>query len=233
MSTVNPAWRLIILLLLLIISAISCQQPKLPSENVTENTSQAQQPAGPSENIYLESGFEIPQGTEPQRAETYDDIVFCQLLNYVYRANCQTDPNWVPGPDYIKADEVTLSGCEYAPHVAYRDHIETKAGEVRYNIFYVHLQDSSLRDEIWKMNNRTGKQNLNYEIKILGTCPDIQIKKIIEYFGRIPGIGADKQICLMIEISPQVQSGDYMLCFIVDVNGRNCGELPCVIHVTE
>jgi hypothetical protein len=57
MNTSNPAWQFIILLLLSIMSAVSCQQPKLPAENVTEN-------------ISMESEFEIPQGTAPQKAET-------------------------------------------------------------------------------------------------------------------------------------------------------------------
>jgi hypothetical protein len=198
------------------------------AENVTENTSQALHPSCPSENISAESGFEIPEGTVPQRAETYDDIILCGRF-YNYRANCQLKP----GPDYVKEAEITLSGCQFAPDVTYRDHIETKAGEIRYNIFYVALQDSSLRAEIGLKYARTGKQTLTYEIKLLETCPGIQVKKIREIPGYTGGVVGDKKICLMIGISPQVTPGDYTLCFIVDANGQNCGELPCVIHVTE
>jgi hypothetical protein len=227
MNTSNPAWRFMILLLLSIISAASCQQPKLPAANMSENISQTLQPAGPSENISLESGFEIPQGTAPQRVETYDDIVLCEHW-YEYRANCR-----VPGPDYIKEAEVTLSGCKLAPRVTYRDHIETKAGEIRYNIFYVGLQDSSLRTEIGRIYVRTGKPPIDYKIKLLGTCPDIQVKKMREDFPYIGSEVGDKLIYLMIEISPQLKPGDYTLHFIVEANGQNCGELPCIIHVTE
>ena len=39
MNTGNPAWRFIILLLLSIMPAVSCQQPELPAENASDNTS--------------------------------------------------------------------------------------------------------------------------------------------------------------------------------------------------
>jgi hypothetical protein len=224
----NPAWQFIILLLLLIVSSVSCQQPKLPAENVTENTSQALKPAGPSENISAETGYDIPQGTAPQRPETYDDIIFGCGMSFTYRANCP-----VQSPDYIKEAEVTLSDCKFAPDVTYRDQIETKAGEIRYNIFGVALHDSSLRIESGYMYKQTGKPAVDYEIKLLRTCPDIQVKEVGEVGSPLGPFAGDKQIFLMIEISPQAKPGDYTLCFIVDVNGQNCGELPCVIHVTE
>jgi hypothetical protein len=225
MKTGNHAWRFIMLLLLLIIAAVSCQQPALPAENATDNAS-------------LETIFEIPEGTEPQRAETYDDIVDCQRFN-TYRANCPYvihiagTPDRAPGPDFIREAEVALSGCEFAPIVTYRDHIESKAGETRYNMFSIIPKDVSERDEFARIFMETGKRAINYGIKLLGTCPDIQVKKIGEghpYPGAISGF---KKIYLMIEISSQVKPGDYMLHFVVEANGQNCGELPCIIHVTE
>jgi hypothetical protein len=142
-------------------------------------------------------------------------------------------PDRVPGPDFIREAKVTLSGCQFAPDVTYRDHIETKAGETRYNSFTVWLQDSSLRIESAHIYDQIGKPAVKYEIKLHGTCPDIQVKKIGESDPPTgPAVG-DKLIYLMIEISPQAKPGDYTLYFIVDDNGQNCGELPCVIHVTE
>jgi hypothetical protein len=226
MNTGNPAWRLIILLFLLIPAAMSCQQPKLPAENTTDNVS-------------LETIYEIPEGIEPQRAETYDDIVDCERF-YTYRANCpyvgpKIGPNWEPGPDYIRGSEVSLSGCEFATSVGYRDHIETRAGEIRYNIFHIALRPSSVNtDELVLRHKQTGEPIINYELKLRGTSPDVQVKKIgEEYWGLGGAIFGDKLFFLNIEISPQARPGDYTLHFIVDANGQNCGELPCVIQVTE
>jgi hypothetical protein len=226
MNTANPTCQFIILLLLLIISAVSCQQPELPAGNATDNAS-------------LETVFEIPEGTAPQRAETYDDIVYCQRFN-TYRANCpyvgpKTGPDWEPGPDYIRGVEVSLSGCQFAPSVGYRDHIETRAGEIRYNMFLVSLQTSSVNiDEVTQIYRQTGKPAVNYEIKLRGTCPDILVKKIREAPGYALSFRlGDKDFYLMMEISPQAKPGDYTLYIIVEANGQNCGELPCVIHVTE
>jgi hypothetical protein len=224
MKTGNPALRFVLLILLFTMPAVSCQQPKLPVQSATDNTS-------------LQTVYEIPEGTAPQRPETYDDIILC-FRSYTYRANCRyvgpkTGSDWVPGPDYIKEAEVSLLGCKFAPRVTYRDHIETKAGEIRYNKFYLLLQDSLLREEMIQMDARTRRQTLHYELKQLGTYPDIQVKKFGEGNSYPGAFFGDYQIYLMIEISPQVKPGDYTLHFIVDANGQNCGELPCVIHVTD
>lgn len=229
MKTGNPAWWLILFILLFIIPAVACQQPKLPAATVTDNTS-------------LQTVYEIPEGTAPQRPETYDDIVFCELF-YTYRANCPyvihtEGPGWptaVPGPDFVREVEVTLSGCQFAPSVRYRDNIVTKAGEIRYNKFYIALQTSSVNtDELALIRKQTGKPPVDYEVKQRGTSPDIRVRQIGEghpdpwgsWFG-------NTVFYITIEISPQVKPGDYMLHFIVEANGQNCGELPCIIHVTE
>jgi hypothetical protein len=226
MKTSNPAWRFIILLLLLFIPSVSCQQSKLPAESATDNVS-------------LQTIYEIPEGTAPQRPETYDDIILCERL-FTYRANCPYivhivgEPDRIPGPDFVREAEVSLSGCKFVPRVKYRDHIETKAGKIRYNKFSVTLQDSSLREEIARLNELTRKQSLNYKIKLLGSCPGIHVQKIAEAHPDPWGfMFGDTVFYLMIEISPLVEPGDYTLHFIVEANGQSCGELPCVVHVIE
>ncbi len=231
MNRINLSWKFIIFLIFLLIPAVSCQQPKLPDENETDNTS-------------LQTVYEIPQGTEPQRAETYDDIVYCGGRITAYRANCpyvvhtNPDEGWptaVPGPDFIKEAEVTLSDCQFATSVTYRDRIETKAGEIRYNILYVELQTGSENaDELMLIARQTGKPIANYEIKLRGTSPQIRVNKVGELNSNFGGLYlGHKLFYLMIEISPQVKAGDYTLYFILDDNGQICSELPCVIHVTE
>jgi hypothetical protein len=216
MNIGKPARQLIILLLLSIISAVSCQQPTLPNENVTEN-------------ISLESVVDIPQGTKIKREMTYDDISSSGPGLSNYRVNCRNRYS-------IKEAEITFSGCEFAPRVRYRDNIETKAGQVRYNIFWVDLLDKSVVESLYRQYEVTGTKPLHYSIKLAGTVPDgIQAINVFPSFS--VGLGphiADAQFLIMIEISPQVKPGDYTLYFIVDANGQNCpGKLPCVIHVIE
>jgi len=225
MKTSNSAWRFVVLLLLLFIPSVSCQQSKLPAESATDNVS-------------LETIYEIPEGTVPQRPETYDDVIYCGGRVTSYRANCsyvvhKLNEAGIRGPDFVREASVVLSGCQLAPRVSYRDHIETKAGEIRYNILGVGLQDSSLRAEIGETDARTRNPSVNYEIKLRGTYSDIQVKKIGEGNPPTGPFVGDKLFYLMIEMSTQIKPGNYTLHFIVEANGQSCGELPCVIHVIE
>jgi hypothetical protein len=198
-------------------------QPKLTAENVTEK-------------IYLESGYEIPQGRARPRTPTYDDVVSYAPEGLVnYRANCRWGPNWMPpGQDYVREAEMLFSGSQFAPLVKYRGHIETEAGQTRYNLFWVDLLDKSIVESLYRQYEATGTKPLHYSIKLAGTIPDIQVKNVYPYMS--VGLGphiADAQHNLAIETSPQIKPGDYTLHFIVDANGQNCGELPCVIHVID
>jgi hypothetical protein len=197
-------------------------QPELTAENVNEK-------------IYLESGCGIPLGRARPRTQTYDDVVSHApggLVNY--RANVRRGPSWAPGPDYVREAEMLFSGCQFAPRVKYRGHIETEAGQTRYNLFWVYLLDESIVESLYRQYEATGTKPLHYSIKLAGTIPDIQVKNVYPYMS--VGLGphiADAQHNLVIETSPQIKPGDYTLHFIVDANGQNCGELPCVIHVKE
>jgi hypothetical protein len=227
MNTSNPAWQSIILLLLSIIAAVSCQQPKLPAENATDNTS-------------LQTIYEIPEGTAPKRPETYDDVIYCGGRVTSYRANCpyvvhRLGEDRAPGLDFVKETEVTLSGCQFAASVNYRDYIETRAGEIRSNLLSVMLQTGSVNaDELISIARQTGKKIANYEIKQRGACPGIWVRKIWAMNSTFGGLYLGHTVFyLIIEISPQAKPGDYTLHFILDDSGQNCGELPCIIHVTE
>jgi hypothetical protein len=197
-------------------------QPKLTAENVTEK-------------IYPESGYEIPQGTARRRIQTYDDVISYAPEGLVnYRANIRRGSNWIPGPNYVREAEVIFSGCQFAPLVKYRGHIETEAGQIRYNLFWVDLLDKSIVESLYRQYEATGTKPLHYSINLAGTIPDVQVKNVNPYMS--VGLGphiADAQFNLVIETSPQIKPGDYTLHFIVEANGQNCGELPCVIHVTE
>jgi len=195
-------------------------QPKLTSENVTGN---------------MESGYEIPLGRARPRTQTYDDVVPYAPEGLVsYSANVRRGQNWVPGPDYVREAEILFSGCQFAPLVKYRGHIETEAGQTRYNLFWVNLLDNSVVESLYHQYDTTGTKPLQYSIKLVETIPDIQVKNVAPHMS--VGLGyhiADAQFDLVIETSPQIKPGDYTVYFIIDANGQNCGELPCFIHVTK
>lgn len=173
--------------------------------------------------------IDIPNGTMPQRAETYDDPVFCGR-GFVYRENC--GPDWIVTPNVQEA-EVTLSGI-LAPSVRYRDYIETNAGQLRYNLFYLSLQNGLLRFLGHYKYVFIRSAIVEYEIKLVEKPGDILVKNVGEAEdGSLGGGTGDEEIRLLIEIPANVQPGDYTINFIVEANGRYCDKLPCVIHVVE
>jgi hypothetical protein len=179
------------------------------------------------------AAINIPEGTEVQREETYDDIVNCGPGSDNYRANCSPEQRALPGS--VKETNVVLSDCIFAPSVKYRDNIETKSGEVRYNRFYIILQSTFLRIVSgYLCDSLTDNPIVDYELKLAQASPDFNIKNVGELcYGGYGCPYGDKQINLMIEIPADVEPGDYTLNFIVEANRRYCGELPCVIHVIE
>jgi hypothetical protein len=178
------------------------------------------------------TAIDIPEGTEVQREETYDDIVNCGPGSDNYRANCLPEQRAMPGS--VKVSEVALSGCIFAPCVHYREYISTKAGQVRYNLFYMTLQNTFLRIVSGYICHPLTKSPIvDYELKLAQASQNFNIENVGEIHYGVGGPFGDKQINLMIEIPQGVKPGDYTLNFIVEANGFKCGELPCVIHVIE
>jgi hypothetical protein len=174
----NSSWQIRMLALLaplLLIWGTACQQQASPP------------------------GIEIPQGTMPEREPTYDDIDPTPGgLSYIgngYEYGKMSEWKKVETVDVAVAGNI---------HIVYRNYIETKAGEVRYNIIY------------------TGYQAVH--LKLAGETSDIQVMEV----GTPP-----KENVLMIVIPPQVKPGDYSFGLQVFVNGQYKGVLPCVIHVVE
>jgi hypothetical protein len=179
----------------------------------------------------IQKTIDIPEGNAPEREETYDDLVFCGRT-FVYRANCGSD--WVVSNN-VKESEVYLSGCIFSTDATYRDIIETVSGQVRYNSVSLHLGDGVLRSiGVLLWYPITHLPIVDYKIKLAETVSDIQVRTLREIDAGIgSGLYGDEQIDLIIEISPEVKPGNYMLNFVVEANGHYCGELPCVIHVIE
>jgi hypothetical protein len=179
------------------------------------------------------NGIEISEGPAPQREETYDDIINCGPGSDNYRANCTPQQRALPSS--IEETKADLSGCIFAPCVRYRDNIETESGEIRYNLFYFNLKNEFLRAISRIIVYPLTKSSIvHYDLKLMGTSQYFNIKNVGELcYGGYGCPYGDKQVNLMIEIPTDVKQGDYTLNFIVEANGRYCGELPCVIHVIE
>ena len=204
MNTGNPAWRFIILLLVSIMAAVSCQQPELPAETATDNTSP-------------ETVFEIPEGTMPDREPTYDDVVpLPSTFGGHYRGNV-FEQGKTPVWQHVESTKVKLDDG-FA--VSYRNHIETEAGQVRVNIFDIYHPPFT--------PNRM--KNDKVVLKLLNSPDNIQIRKIDE---GLTGGGWSYLIIITAEIPPEVKPGDYDVAFILFINEKYQGTLPCTIHVVN
>ncbi|MGA2159249.1 MAG: hypothetical protein ABSG90_08515 [Dehalococcoidia bacterium] len=183
---------------------------KSPTENITGNVSKVQQPAAPVDNISLEPGFEIPEGTPVQREPTYDDVVNTPN-GIAYRSSIE-GPGEIVFNTHVKGTQVSVGD---GFHVQYRDYIETKAGQIRYNIFTT-----------WVRGGGTWT-NSEIRLKLANKLNDIQVMNLGE------SIVISYSVVLMLEIPPQIKSGDYKIGFLIFINGKYYGDLPCVIHVVE
>lgn len=173
----------------------------------------------------------IPSGTPIQREPTYDDIVNCGPGVETYRINCDAYPFGTA--DLVKQKLVTLTGCIYYAEVGYRDYIETKIGQTRYNIFFISNPDAILRTIGFNFFRRYDHQIINYELKLVSRPHQILVENIGE---DSPGFSfgtGDVRIFIMLDITPEAKIGDYSLIFALEANGLFCGELPCTIHVIE
>jgi hypothetical protein len=163
----------------------------------------------------LQSGYEIPQGTMPDREPTYDDVVPTPGGDS-YRGN-GIEGSKLPVWQHIESTHVKLDD---GFQVVYRNDIETEAGQMRVNIFY-----------IWPMpGTPTGMKNDTVVLKLLNLPDNIQIQKIGEGLG---GPAWLYEIILTAEIPPEVKPGDYDVPYILFVNERYHGTLPCTIRVVK
>lgn len=165
----------------------------------------------------LQSGYEIPQGTMPDREPTYDDVMpFPSTFGGTYRGNVfegSKTPVW----QHVESTQVKLDDG-FA--VSYRNHIATEAGQVRVNIFHIYRMPGT----------PTGMKNDKVVLKLLNSQDNIQIRNIGD---GLPGGGWLYEIILTAEIPPEVKPGDYDVTFILFINEKYQGTLPCAIHVVN
>jgi len=162
--------------------------------------------------LAVASVFILLSITACQPGEAPDDIIGGPG-GPAYRANFHQQGEENPWPP-IKANGVDLGDDTDAAHIAYRDYIETKAGQVRNNIFTVSKPD----------------RNLNHVVVLeVSNIPTyIEVTEARRWYG--PGI---VKTVLEIEISRQVKPGEYNFEVGVKIDGRDYGTVPCTIKVIE
>lgn len=198
----------------LIISSIfiftSCQlQPVAisPSENLTDNILQVQRPVTPVDNISLASGYEIPECNVPSLWGVEDIIMGTPGTGVTYRRP-------------VKQSTVLLGDTPTAPIIKYRDNIESRAGETRYNLLYVAKPDEH---GTWR------RGEFEVELRTLQRPNQIRLYncwagyKELGYYLFILGI----------EIPRDVKPGDYLVQLLVFIDDSYYGMVPCAIHVTK
>jgi hypothetical protein len=116
---------------------------------------------------------------------------------------------WSP----IESNEVVLAGNKYSPGVTYRDCIETKAGESRNNIVRI---------------DTGGKEISKLNLYTTNIPSGIEVKRGIQWQG--PGTIAQ---VLVIEIAQDIQPAKYTFEIGVEINGTDCGTVPCTIEVSS
>lgn len=162
----------------------------------------------------LQSGYEIPQGTMPDREPTYDDVVLTPGGDS-YRGN-GIQQGKTPVWQHVESTQVKLDD---GFQVIYRNYIETEAGQVRVNIFYISMPGTP-----------TGMKNDKVVLKLLNSQDNIQIRNIGEGLG---GPAWLYEIILTAEIPPEIKPGDYDVAFILFINEKYQGTLPCTIHIVN
>ena len=130
-----------------------------------------------------------------------------------YRANVHEVGKENPWPE-IETTEVVLVNDSKEINVRYRDYIETKAGEVRNNIFYIRRHDG-----FWD-------SNLNLY--------SVDVPTGIEIFNSVGGgLTGTIATVLVIEVSPDVEMGQYIFEISLEIDGEDYGTVPCTIRVLD
>jgi len=148
-----------------------------------------------------------------QGKEAPDDIMPAPGLGPAYRANIQQAGVENPWPP-INTTKVTITSSFEADtvYLRYRDYIETKAGESRNNVISISMG-----------NRAVGNLNL-YAVDI---PTSMGITEGMRWHG--PGPVAP---VLVIDISPDVKTGEYSFGIGIEIDGKDYGTIPCTIKVT-
>jgi len=148
-----------------------------------------------------------------QTQEAYDDIVPTPG-GFAYRANVHQQgvpDKWPP----VQTTTEKLNNTNGTISLTFRSEIETKAGEIRYNLF-----------EVSKLGDPFAASTL---ILYSGPLPD-GIDLVDYGGGGRPGVA---QAVFAIYISPDISPGQYSFYIGVNFNGVYYGTVPCTLTVIQ
>jgi hypothetical protein len=152
--------------------------------------------------------------------EAPDDVLPAPGMGPQYRANMQAQGVTNPWPP-IQSTEVTLGTSSNAVQVTYRDYIESKAGQTRNNIFFIYRPGSAL----------PSPNDTPFDVILKAT--DLPSGITVTQDWQWSGSATQRKKGLKIEISPQVEPGEYAFGIDVLINGQDYGTIPCSIRVVE
>jgi len=144
--------------------------------------------------------------------EAPDDIMPVPGGGPAYRANVHQQGVENPWPS-IEVSEVFLGSGSNEAHIYYRNYIETAAGEKRNNVVKVIIP---------------GKDVNSLSLYADDIPPGITLTDGLQWSGP-----SAKASVLVIEISPDVMPGEYILEIGLEINGKDYGTIPCTIEVVE
>jgi hypothetical protein len=148
-----------------------------------------------------------------------DDIVTSPGLGPQYRANVHqegVENPWLP----IQTTEVVLGDSTDAVRVSYRDYVETKARQSRNNIFCIYLPNVDVNMNL---------EAMSVSLKAVNLAAGITVTQGEEWHGADPA--RQSKVVLEIEISQQVEPGEYKIEVSVGIDGKDYGQVPCTIRV--
>jgi len=146
------------------------------------------------------------------RTEAADDLVPNTAGYLQYRSENE------PQLGIVETVAITLGGDPSAFHVNYRDDIETQAGQIRNNIFY-----------IWQQNNQGTRQNINNIVLSSDDIPaGITVNTNSGYYDKF---GAEWIQIMQIVTYPNTQPFTHNFNIGVQIDGKDCGAIPCTVKV--
>ncbi|MFA4837504.1 MAG: hypothetical protein WC749_15730 [Dehalococcoidia bacterium] len=166
--------------------------------------------------LLIVSGCETDEGRQAP-----DDVIPAPGMGLQYRANIHQVGIENPWPD-IQSTEVFIGDSSDTARITYRSYIETEAGQTRNNIFQIYLPDVDLGDLNLRVIDVT-LTAIDLPAGITATQSETQ------WHGADPA--RRSKAFLEIDISKQVNPGEYTFDIDVEIDGKDYGKVPCKVKV--
>jgi hypothetical protein len=125
----------------------------------------------------------------------------------------------------VQQDDVTIGVVPYRCEIMYRSSINTPAGEIRTNIFFITLLDVS---------NIAPSTSVT---PIQANLTAVNLPAGLIYTSDGEGTESDPwracEVLTHIQIGKNLKPGGYSFQFDVNVNGTDYGQIPCAIEIVQ